>query len=191
MKNTIGDQATIQNFLGVHIHSDEQGRCILSNWAWSTVLYPTSTSLIDTNSLPPPRSWRAFPSQKLELLLRDCKLNYLAHMTRPDISMAIHNCTQFTTSPTYLHEQAMKQIGRYLATARSHGLIYQPDSKGTLDMYTDADFAGTWHKEYSHSQDCVLLQTGFVILGKLLLLTIFEDYASCIALATKDIHTSH
>jgi hypothetical protein len=31
-------------------------------------------------------------------------------------------------------------------------------------MYIDADFAGTWHKEFSHLQDCVLSRTGFVVL---------------------------
>ena len=31
-------------------------------------------------------------------------------------------------------------------------------------MYIDADFAGTWHKEFSHLQDCVLSRTGFMVL---------------------------
>jgi len=31
-------------------------------------------------------------------------------------------------------------------------------------MYVDADFASTWHKEFSHLHDCVLSRTGFVIL---------------------------
>jgi hypothetical protein len=30
-------------------------------------------------------------------------------------------------------------------------------------MYVDADFAGRWHKEYSHLRDSVLSRTGFVI----------------------------
>jgi len=30
-------------------------------------------------------------------------------------------------------------------------------------MYIDADFAGTWHKEYSHLRDSVLSRTGFII----------------------------
>jgi hypothetical protein len=31
-------------------------------------------------------------------------------------------------------------------------------------MYVDADFAGTWHKEYAHLRDSVLSCTGYVIL---------------------------
>ena len=92
------------------------------------------------------------------------KLNYLAQMTRPFISMAVHNCARYTTAPTYLHEQAVKCIGRYLSTTRTRGLIYRPTPTGNLDMYIDADFSGTWHKEFSHLQDCVLSRTGFMVL---------------------------
>jgi hypothetical protein len=168
-------------------------------------------------------------------------------MTRPDISMAVHNCARFSVSPTYLHEQAVKRIGRYLFATKDRGLIYKPASTETLDMYVDADFAGTWHKEFSHLRDSVLSRTGFVILyqgcpihwgsklqseialstteaeyialsmatreliplrrvlrelslgsplrdltqhppGDLPPSTIFEDNASCIAVATKDVH---
>jgi hypothetical protein len=45
--------------------------------------------------------------------------------------------------PTYLHEQAVKCIGRYLATTWGKGLIFHPTDTGTLDMYVDADFVGT------------------------------------------------
>jgi hypothetical protein len=31
-------------------------------------------------------------------------------------------------------------------------------------MYVDADFAGTWHKEYAHLRESVLSRTGYVIL---------------------------
>jgi hypothetical protein len=92
------------------------------------------------------------------------KLNYLAQMARLDISMALCNCARYTTVPTYLHEQAVKRIGRYLATTRGKGLIFCPTTMSTLDMYVDANFAGTWNKEFLHLLDCVLSRTGFVIL---------------------------
>jgi hypothetical protein len=31
-------------------------------------------------------------------------------------------------------------------------------------MYVDADFAGTWHKEFSHLRDSVLSLTGYIII---------------------------
>jgi len=30
-------------------------------------------------------------------------------------------------------------------------------------MYVDADFAGTWHQEYSELRDCALSRTGYII----------------------------
>jgi hypothetical protein len=92
------------------------------------------------------------------------KLNYLAQMTRPDLSMAAHNCARFSTHPTNLHEQAIKRIGRYLVGSKHLGLIYRPNSSGRLDMYVNADFAGTWHREYSHLHGSCLSRTGLVIL---------------------------
>jgi hypothetical protein len=85
-------------------------------------------------------------------------------MTRPDISMAVHNCARYSVALTYLHEQAVKQIGHYLYATKTHGLLYKPTSSDTLDMYVDADFAGAWHKEYAELRDSVLSRTGFVIL---------------------------
>jgi hypothetical protein len=38
------------------------------------------------------------------------KLNYLAKNTRPDISMAVHQCARFCLAPRALHELAVKRI---------------------------------------------------------------------------------
>lgn len=70
--------------------------------------------------------------------------------------MAVHNCDCFSNSPTQLHEQAVKRIGCYLAHTKTKGVTYQPDKSETLNMYIDADFAGTWHKEFSHLRDSIL-----------------------------------
>jgi hypothetical protein len=59
------------------------------------------------------------------------KLNYLAQMTRPDISMAVHNCARFSIHPTYLHEQADKRISRYLFATQDKGLVYKPTASPT------------------------------------------------------------
>jgi hypothetical protein len=50
------------------------------------------------------------------------KLNYLANNTRPDISMAVHQCARFCTAPRALHELAVKRIARYLLYTRTQGL---------------------------------------------------------------------
>jgi hypothetical protein len=92
------------------------------------------------------------------------KLNYLANNTRPDISMAVHQCARFSCAPRALHELAIKRIIRYLSTTATKGLTMQPSTHLMLDMYVDSDFAGMWHKEHSHHRDNVLSCTGYIIL---------------------------
>ncbi len=91
------------------------------------------------------------------------KLNYIANNTRPDISMAVHQCARYCTNPKALHELAVKRIVRYLLATKDKGLILNPTSELSLDMFVDADFAGRWHKEYAELWDSVLSRTGYVI----------------------------
>jgi hypothetical protein len=84
------------------------------------------------------------------------KLNYLANNTRPDISMAKHQCAYFCSHPKAIHELAMKCIARYLLATQDKGLILHPTTDLHLDMYVDADFAGGWHKEYTELHDSIL-----------------------------------
>jgi len=39
----------------------------------------------------------------------------------------------------------------------------KPIADFRLNMYVDADFAGTWHKEFAHLRTSVLSRTGFLI----------------------------
>ena len=91
------------------------------------------------------------------------KLNFLAQNTRPDISMAVRNCTRFCTTPTQLHETAVKHIRRYLLLTRNKGLILSPQADYCLNMYVNADFAGAWHKEFAHLRESVLSRIGFLV----------------------------
>jgi hypothetical protein len=52
----------------------------------------------------------------------------------------------------------------YLQATKDKGLILKPSSSLTLDMFIDANFAGMWHKEYSHLRDSMLSRTGYLIL---------------------------
>jgi hypothetical protein len=92
------------------------------------------------------------------------KLNYIANNTRPDISMAIHQCAHFSSSPRAIHELAVKRIIHYLFATKTKGLTLHLTTDLTLDMYLDSDFAGMWHKEHAHLRDNVLSRTGYVIL---------------------------
>jgi hypothetical protein len=91
------------------------------------------------------------------------KLNDLANNTRPDISMAMHQCARFCQAPKALYELAVKRIAQYLLATKNNGMILRPNKSFALDMYVDADFAGRWHKEFSHLRESDLSRTGYVV----------------------------
>ena len=91
-------------------------------------------------------------------------LVYLQGTTRPDISMAAHQCERFNNDPHILHEQAVKRIVRYVLDTINKGMIYRPDTSRGLEFYIDADFAGGYKDGDHDSPESVLSRTGFVII---------------------------
>ena len=55
-------------------------------------------------------------------------LGYLQNSTRPDISMAVHQCALFKANPMLFHEKAVKYIVRYLISSQDKGIHYKPDT---------------------------------------------------------------
>lgn len=166
----IGEQGTVQDFLGLRISTDSDGALHFQQEGLINSII-SDLHLTDSASKPTPAvhvlhpDERGAPREELWNYRSIIgKLNFLAHMTRPDISMAVHNCARFSAKPTSLHEQAIKRIGHYLAHTRNKGLIYRPDGSNRLDMYVDANFAGTWHREYAHLRGSCLSRTGFVVI---------------------------
>ena len=90
-------------------------------------------------------------------------LDYLQGTTRPDISMATHQCASFSTSPKLCHERAVKKIVRYLLDTKDRGIIFRSDFSRGLECFVDADFAGDWKDGDHSSLESVLSRTGFVI----------------------------
>ncbi|XP_068662890.1 secreted RxLR effector protein 161-like [Aristolochia californica] len=62
-------------------------------------------------------------------------------MTRPDISYAIHQVSQFMSSPRHLHLAAVRRIIRYLRGSPTHGLFFPIGSALQLVAYSDVDWA--------------------------------------------------
>lgn len=91
-------------------------------------------------------------------------LGYLQNSTRPDISMAVHQCARFNANPMLCHEKAVKYIARYLLATSDKGIHYKPDPSKGLECYVDADFAGGWSSGDHTNPECVLSRTGFVIM---------------------------
>jgi len=87
----------------------------------------------------------------------------LAKNTRPDISMAVHQCARYCSNPKAIHELAVKRIAWYLLSTQDKGLILTPSTSLSLYMHVDADFAGWWHREFSELRDSVLSRSSYVI----------------------------
>jgi hypothetical protein len=88
---------------------------------------------------------------------------YLSSNSRPDIAFAVHQCARFTHCPKRSHEQALKQIARYLKGTKNRGMVIKPSTDLTLDLWCDADFAGLWNSEDARDPSCVKSRAGYVI----------------------------
>jgi hypothetical protein len=166
----IGEEGNIQDFLGVNLSTTPEGLLLFQQPALIQSILQ-DLGLQSSHPKPTPTITVLHPdhggfvrTESWNYRLVIGKLSYLAQMTRPDISMAAHNCARFSINPTYLHEQAVKRIGRYLFATQDKGLLFRPTTDTNLDMYVNADFAGTWHQEYAHLRDSILSRTGYVIL---------------------------
>jgi len=91
-------------------------------------------------------------------------LAYLANNTRPELSMAVHQCARFCNEPMLSHERAIKHIGKYLLKDPDRGIIYEPDESKGIECYVDADFAGGWSQADADNADNVMSRTGYVIM---------------------------
>ena len=165
----IGDTGSVQDFLGIRITKDDTGKIhMVQSGLINSIIsdvgatdckpsYTPSDQVLHPDTNGPPRR------EKWNYRSVIGKLNFLAQNTRPDISMAVHNCARFCSKPTQLHEMAVKRICRYLLHTKDKGIIMNPIGDYRLNMFVDADFAGAWHKEFSQLRDSVLSRTGFLI----------------------------
>lgn len=71
-----------------------------------------------------------------------CKLIYLSH-TRPDISFAVSVVSQFMNNPTDEHMAAVYRILRCLKMTPGQGLFFKKTVKKEVEIFTDADWAGS------------------------------------------------
>ena len=70
------------------------------------------------------------------------KLNYLT-VTRPDIAYSVSVVSQYMSSPTVDHWEAVEQLLRYLKGASGRGILYSNHVHNKIECFTDADWAGS------------------------------------------------
>jgi len=84
------------------------------------------------------------------------RLIYLSH-TRPDIAFAVSMVSQFMHSPYEEHLEAVYRILRYLKSTPGKGLFFKKNEKRGIEVYTDADWAGSVTDRRSSSGYCTFL----------------------------------
>ncbi|RVW56043.1 Retrovirus-related Pol polyprotein from transposon TNT 1-94 [Vitis vinifera] len=81
------------------------------------------------------------------------KLIYLSH-TRPDIGFSVSVVSQFMNNPTEKHMTAVIRILRYLKMTPGKGLFFQRTTNKEIEIFSDADWAGSVTDRRSTSGYC-------------------------------------
>ena len=169
----IEDQGQLTDYLGVNVEQLSDGRIKLSQ------PHLIDEIICDMN-LSPRSSDKSTPAASTQILHRDSaappfenkfnyrsvigKLNFLEKSTCPDISYAVHQCARFSSDPRITHGEAVIRIARYLKSRQKEGLILDPHTSKSIEVYADADFSGNWNKlTASEDPSTSKSRTGFII----------------------------
>lgn len=84
------------------------------------------------------------------------RLQYLT-TTRPDISYAVSKLSQFLSSPTKCHWQALQRVLQYVSRTPFLGILLRPTTSTKVSVFSDADWAGDASDRRSHGGYLVFL----------------------------------
>ncbi|KAK9217910.1 hypothetical protein WN943_006540 [Citrus x changshan-huyou] len=84
------------------------------------------------------------------------RLIYLSH-TRPDIAFAVSLVSQFMHAPGPEHFETVYRILRYLKGSPGKGLLFRKNGHLQVEVYTDADWAGSVTDRRSTSGYCTFV----------------------------------
>ncbi|XP_059598661.1 uncharacterized mitochondrial protein AtMg00810-like [Vitis vinifera] len=94
------------------------------------------------------------------------ELNALVYLTvtRPDISYAVHQVSQYLFAPRSTHYAVVLCILRYLKGTLFHGLFYSAQSPLVFRAFSDADWAGDPTNHSTEAKYRALADTTFELL---------------------------
>jgi len=163
----VKDLGKLNYFLGVEVVPLKSG-LLLSQRRYILDLLKR-TNMLEAKPISSPMSssssLSAFDGDSMDdpLLNRSTvgSLQYLS-LTRPDLAFAVNRVCQFMHKPTKLHWQAVKRILRYLKHTVSHGLLLTRSNTSTLEVFSDADWAGCPDDRKSTGGYCVFLGSNLI-----------------------------
>ena len=118
---------------------------------------PSSNTILKRNAHSPPHD-NSFHYRSII-----GKLGYLEKGCRPDISYITHQCARFSIHPTMEHAKAIKWVAKYLKASKNKGIIIEPQPEQGLEVFVDADFAGSWDKNDTNNPDTARSRHGYII----------------------------
>jgi hypothetical protein len=156
------DLGLLTYFLGLVVHTDPSG--IFLNQHKYTQDLISLAGLQDSSSVDTPMEVNVkYRSEEGDLLSDPTmfrqlvgSLNYLT-ITRPNISFAVQQVSQFMQTPRHLHLAAVRRIIRYLRGSSGRGLFFPAGSSLRLVAYSDADWAGCPDTRRSVTGWCMFL----------------------------------
>ncbi|KAK6120356.1 hypothetical protein DH2020_045902 [Rehmannia glutinosa] len=137
---TIKDLGFSKYFLGVELARSSQGTYLHQRKYILDIIADTGTPLTD-------------PNHYRRLIGRLMYLNF----TRPDLTFAVQQLSQFVNSPDSSHWDAALHVVRYLKGCPSTGLFYPSQSHTQLMAYSDADWGTCPDTRKSLTGYCVFL----------------------------------
>lgn len=158
----VKDLGNLKYFLGMEFARSKDGLVVSQRKYVLDLLHETCLPGCKPAETPMEANLKLQPATLEEQVNKDQyqrlvgKLIYLSH-TRPDIAFAVSVVSQFMHNPGVQHFDAVKRVLRYLKGTPGKGLLFRKNEFLGVEVYTDADWAGSVTDRRSTSGYCTFV----------------------------------